>query len=497
MKVKKIYDFDIRKTSRTLVHSLRQKQEATVADLIAATGLPKHQVEETIKSVTHEYGGRMRVTESGEILYSFPRGMKSRYEGFGPRLRRVLGRLGAWTAAAASLLFKVWIMIMLVGYFALFIAILALALVASFAGAFVGNREGGQRSRSRSMGFGSLYLVTRLIEFFIQIWLYGRLTRGYDGRRTSARRTGGRPLHRAVFAFVFGDGDPNAGWEIHERTETIRFIQSRKGVVTVEELMALTGRDYDAAQELVSALLLEYEGEPSVTDEGTLYFQFPELMRTRDLPSSSAASSAGLRKRLVPFNGNESGMNRWIAVLNSVNIFFGSFFLYYSYFAAVIDTRDVTARFYLFTRALFSGTSDPTAFIAVVLGVVPFLFSLLFYLVPFVRNLRRERENSDVRSSNFRMKVYRTVLEHPDEIVPDSVRAVGADESVPNPKEECERVLSVLGARKGVEIEERPDGLRAYRFPDIGRERNDIRDLRAGIDPSKYAPGDTVFDSGA
>ena len=89
VKEKKVYDYDEGKVRDRLVDVFRKRSgEATTADLIALTGLPKTQVEAEVKAVGDEYGARLRVTESGEILYSFPEGMKSRYRGFGPSMRR-------------------------------------------------------------------------------------------------------------------------------------------------------------------------------------------------------------------------------------------------------------------------------------------------------------------------------------------------------------------------------------------------------------------------
>ena len=77
---KKVYDYEPEKVRERLVDVFgKRKGEATTADLVALTGLPKAQVEAEVKAVSDEYGARLRVTESGEILYSFPEGMRSRY----------------------------------------------------------------------------------------------------------------------------------------------------------------------------------------------------------------------------------------------------------------------------------------------------------------------------------------------------------------------------------------------------------------------------------
>ena len=118
----------------SLVDAFRKKSgEATTADLVAATGLPLSRVEAALPSVSDEYGARLRVTESGEVLYSFPRGLHSRYRGFGPSLRRFWKSFKKGALEAAKLLFKGWIVLMLVGYFVLFILLAIVAFLASIA----------------------------------------------------------------------------------------------------------------------------------------------------------------------------------------------------------------------------------------------------------------------------------------------------------------------------------------------------------------------------
>src|SRR5512147_3000948 len=88
---KKVYDFEIPKVKNALVKVLKkQKNESTMADLISATGLPKYQVEQTIKIVSNEYRGHLKATESGELLYYFPYGMQNQVKGFIPGLKRFL-----------------------------------------------------------------------------------------------------------------------------------------------------------------------------------------------------------------------------------------------------------------------------------------------------------------------------------------------------------------------------------------------------------------------
>ncbi|HRZ90875.1 MAG TPA: hypothetical protein P5117_15445, partial [Spirochaetia bacterium] len=147
----KVYDYKTAAVRDRLASEFRNTRgEATVADLVVRTGLPKYQVETEVRAVADEFGARLRVTESGEILYSFPRGLHSRYRGLGPTLKRLWKALRKGAAAVAAFLFKIWIVVMLVGYFVLFLALTLAALAASIAAQTAGNRD----SRGRNRGGG-------------------------------------------------------------------------------------------------------------------------------------------------------------------------------------------------------------------------------------------------------------------------------------------------------------------------------------------------------
>jgi len=124
-----------------------QKQGMTVADITAKTALPLDTVKELVVIASDEFSGRMQVTESGEILYSFPRGFKSKYRGLGVALKKVFSAIKKGVKTVGVWLFKTWIMLMLVGYFVLFMAIALIALLASTVISVSGS--GDNRSSSR------------------------------------------------------------------------------------------------------------------------------------------------------------------------------------------------------------------------------------------------------------------------------------------------------------------------------------------------------------
>jgi len=161
----KILDYNKQEVRDQLLRALRSHtKESTSADLARATGLPLAQINAEMPAISDEYRGRIRVSERGDLLYSFPNGFKSRYKGFGPSLRRLWKTITREAVKTGKLLFKVWILVTLFGYFFLF---LALALIALFASVMM--RAGGSsdsNDRRGGGGLGGLWLTTNLFLFY-------------------------------------------------------------------------------------------------------------------------------------------------------------------------------------------------------------------------------------------------------------------------------------------------------------------------------------------
>jgi hypothetical protein len=505
---KKVYEYDAAKVRDTLVDVFRRRKgEATTADLVALTGLPKSQVEAEVKAVSDEYGARLRVTESGEILYSFPSGMRSRYRGFGPRAVRAWKAFRKGLAKVAAVAFKVWIVVMLVGYFVLFIALAVLAMLASVAISASGNSR-DSRSSGRGGGLGGMFITGQLLNTIFRIWFYSELFMTPEQRAARAgRRRERRPLYKAIYSFVFGDGDPDAGWDTVEKKAFVAFVQANKGLVTMPEFMALTGLGPLEAEAGINRYLYEFEGSPEVTEGGTIYYFFPSLLRRKDKSDRSFGSSVPMR-RIAPFSSNDRKANATFCVFNGVNLLFGSYFFYeagaphallQTIYSGQYATKLVTVGgldgFYYFTHQLLgklAGMAHPAAFLGFALGLVPLAFSLFFYAIPAIRARRLAARNERAREENMRRVAYRTVLDSPIPVRPESL-PLREDVARPRKGHAAAKALSELAAWSGAEPE--ADG--SYSFAEIARGKAEAAKARAAVDEKAYELGGVAFDSDA
>ncbi len=494
----KIYDFPMNKVENQLVGWLkRSRGSSTVADMIAGTGLPKYQVEQAARKVLDEYAGQLKVTESGELLYAFPTGMRSTLRGPGPALRRFLRSFGRAALRVLTMLFKIWIVAMLVGYFVAFVLIILAAILASFAASMASrDRGGGGRDRGGA-GFGGMYLVIRLLDLILRMWFWTNFLGSFGGQ-PRRKRPEGRAFYKSVFGFVFGDGDPNAGWDEEERKYVVSYIVSHKGILTVEELMTLTGRTYDEANRLINRFLLEYEGEPGVTEDGTVTYSFPALMRTaRQEAGQPVALLNPASKRPVAFSANKPRTNGWIIFFNTFNLAFGSYFMLVSLTQGAAALAPATPTLYSYIAQFLQAAGIPAVtFLGIVLGLVPVAFSAFFVLVPLFRALRLRRRNAKIREEMLLRKVLARILANPSYVDPAEVPTLGFGlDSRDLPAMTRRMVERLAAAFKAEPIPKGKEGEFAYRFTDLERQLGDLEKFRSSIDLRRYDLGKTIFDT--
>jgi hypothetical protein len=371
--------------SGTLLASLRRlKGRGTVGDVAAESGIPNEDVRRGLKALLESHRGHLAVSDSGELLYQFdPKLIERGTEPWTYRMRRAVGRVLRGG-------FKAWIVVMLVGYFLVFVALVIAALVASQRGRDGGGRGGGW---GRGHGHGGFP------NFFFWYWIWGprwRVGRPYYGHRweRTLEKDDKVPFYKKVFAFVFGPDRPEPTQSQLDRS-TIRLIRSRAGVLTTAELVEHSAAPFPEAEEEMGRLLGAYDGEAVVSPDGELVYAFPEIMTSAQEPRRARAPNPAWLRLEPPLEltGNTAGANAAVIAMNSFTL-----------------VAAATSPWFIFPRL---GLGGPAAFIGLVL--VPVVFSVLFFGVPLVRALGVKLENRRRRARNVRRVllglVYKRALE--------------------------------------------------------------------------------------
>jgi hypothetical protein len=187
-------------------------------------------------------------------------------------------------------------------------------------------------------------------------------------------------------------------------------------------------------------------------------------------------------------------MNAWFALINSVNLLFGSYFFYQAFNtgAPMIEAQPRAAPL-IYSAAYFwlsSITENPLPIIQVGLGLVPILFSFFFWLIPALRFARLGAENRKIRRRNLRKAGFRLIWEKIRGLRP-------ADIGGPSPEygeTEGERIIVEMGTYSQPEVEADERGT-VYNFTGLEGEKKALAAGRDKVDPEDFKIGGVVFDS--
>jgi hypothetical protein len=330
----------------------------------------------------------------------------------------------------------------------------------------------------------------------LRLWFYSEILnvdRSYRGR--SPQKPKGKPLHRAIFSFVFGDGDPNAALPERQKKAAVAYIQGNKGVISLPEFMIIMGMSPAQAEESITAFCVEFGGSPEVSDDGTIVYKFEALLLSAE--PAKAADAASLLKNLRPFSSNKKNMNVWFGIINTVNLIFGSYFFVNALKAGHIFTQahfDAASRLYGITYVLLTQfIANPLPFLTFGLGVVPIVFSFLFWLIPSLRFFSNRLSNEGIKLENFRKNVFLRIWKTPLDVHPDTITPANEICSPKDIGKARDRLVNEMASYSQPEVTVTEEGETVFAFEELQREKIALTKYRGQQDNVRL--GDVVFEA--
>ena len=466
---------------RLLEKSLgRVRGRITTSDASASTGLPLEHAREALETLMNRYVCRLQVTEGGEVLYDFGASLQRRGE---KTLRDQLQTIGEMLWKVFTIGFKIWITVMLLVYFVLFLLLLLALLF-------------GGRDSKKSVKFD--WIGDLFADMF---WVSSRhmmIVRAVDGggyahrayRQQQRRTPDAEPKKRlvqSVYDFVFGPPRPEFDPFANEK-EVAAWLRRGRGLLTMTELIALAGWTYDEASERMADYLTRFKGEATITDDGVLVGDFSRMLARGDGKVEDGKVELFWDEYEAPYEvtGNSSGRNLLIGGMNAFNLVFS---------LVIFTSADLRWQLeYLLYEYGYDISPGP---LFVFLGVVPLLFSLLFFTVPLLRSLPTRRRERQRRLRNERRRVLRHVFARKGKptSLAQYVVDLRRDENRTLDENEVRRILEELLPRYGGRSDLEEDGTVLYIFDRIEREEDVAARLRAAL-PGETALGDVIFDTG-
>ncbi|OLP16152.1 hypothetical protein BST81_22375 [Leptolyngbya sp. 'hensonii'] len=288
----------------------------TTGDVATQAGLEVNLAQQGLLALASEAGGHLQVSESGEIVYLFPKNFRSILQNKYFRLR-----LQEWWQKVWRVLF--YLIRISFGIVLILSIILIVVTIIVIITATNSSRDSDDRHDSGGGG-GAIYMPHFWFgpDFF---WIFypDYYDRRYEQRYSQFNQEPQMNFLEAVFSFIFGDGNPNFNLE-ERRWQTIAaVIRNNKGAVTAEQIapyLDSTGQGFaQEYEEYMLPVLARFDGRPEVSPEGDIVYHFPELQTT----------AAGQRSKSVPayleekpwrFSEAGSGQLMLAAGLGAVNL---------------------------------------------------------------------------------------------------------------------------------------------------------------------------------
>ncbi|XP_022144709.1 uncharacterized protein At5g03900, chloroplastic isoform X2 [Momordica charantia] len=353
---------DVRKRAMEAVDACGGR--VTIGDVASRAGLKLNEAQKALQALAADTNGFLEVSDEGDVLYVFPKDYRSKLaaKSFWIKCEPLIEK----SKAAAEYLVRVSFGTALIASIVLVYTTI-IALISSRSEE--DNR--GRRGRSYDSGFTFYLSPTDLFWYWDPYYYRRRRLQTEDNKMN---------FIESIFSFVFGDGDPNQGIE-EERWKLIgQYITSNGGVVTAEELAPyLDVREGNMDDEsYILPVLLRFDGQPEIDEEGNILYRFPSLQRT-------ASSQRSGRKEYVG--------RKWADWVGGVEKFFKEKKWVF---------RDVAIK--------------PSGLIKFVSDIFPLLqiYAGSFFTIPLVRWFIIQKRNAEIGKRNQARQKRAQALELPD-----------------------------------------------------------------------------------
>jgi hypothetical protein len=438
----------------------------TIADISARSGLALRDAERGLQYLVSEYRGHLAVTEKGELLFQFPSGFTKPWEKI-EGLSRLWMRAKKGLLTVAKFVVRAWISIVIIAYVAIF-ALILLALM------FGRRSDDDDRGHSHDGGF-AFAMLTRLVLDSL-FWTFHPLEPYQPKRKSDA------PFYERVNRYFFGPEDPPQDPNAMSK-KMLALIRAKRGRIGMSDIIKVTGMTPQESDPLLARLMLDYDGEVTVSKSGSLVYTFREIRKTvQNTYVPEPAPFWSVRERVKPLTGNTGGTNFLITALNGFNLVMSAF---------MISQHFTIEKLMFILSGATRGTLAPSG-TPLVLGYVPFVFSALLFMFPISRWLSKPSEQRRVNMQNgrrgllfavFNRLTNRGVSEHAIKTAWEQISKSPADDKA---------IVKEI-VRLGGDVEISEDGKMMFRFKQLENELLDLHQEREQAKESEAQVGPVVF----
>lgn len=369
----------------------------TIGDVASKAGLKLNEAQKALQALASDTNGFLEVSDEGDVLYVFPKDYRAKLaaKSFRIKVEPLFEKAKATTEYLVRVSFGTALIASIVLVYTTIIALLSSSRSED-------DSRGRRGGRSYDSGF-TFYLSPADLFWYWDPYYYRRRRIQTDDNKMN--------FIESIFSFVFGDGDPNQGIE-EERWKLIgQYISSNGGVVTAEELAPYLDVESTGAttndDSYILPVLLRFDGQPEIDEEGNILYRFPSLQRT-------ASSQRSGRKEYVG--------RRWTDWIGGIEKFFNERKWQFSKTstserAMVIGLGGLNLFGIIILGTMLKDISvKPSGLIKFVIDIFPLLqiYAGSFFAIPLVRWFLVRNRNAQIEKRNQARQLRARALESPD-----------------------------------------------------------------------------------
>jgi hypothetical protein len=264
-------------------------------------------------------------------------------------------------------------------------------------------------------------------------------------------------------------------------------LSRSKGILVSADLEALAGINSDQADHDFTEYLTRYDGEVLVSENGAVYGKFERILKGVEQDEGKIVYYWDEYEPEHRTTGNSAGRNFFLVVMNAFNLLM-SFFV----------TQGALSE--LGQLEVGGGAGELILAVAnhpVLFGGIPFVFSLLFFIIPGIRWLKIRRLREQRHKNNIRKRLYKVIFDNSP--VPQTVESINSKVNGPGEEEiltseTISDIMQELVLDLDGETDVSEEGKIQYQFSRIRLEQEEASRLRTHgrIDRDL---GDVVFDT--
>jgi len=379
--------------------------QVTVGDIAAETGLKVQDAQKGLVALAADAGGHLKVSETGDITYLFPKNFRNILRNKYLRLR-----LKEWWDKVSGILFylvRISFGIILIASIVLIAITISLIVIGAQMNSEDGDDEGGGMGGGFSFGLFPFWFGPDLFLFFSPGFYdddepFSRKREQSRGRRKPKSELS---FLEAIFSFLFGDGNPNAKLEDRRWQEIGSVIRNNGGAVVGEQIAPyldnIDQKSWDD-EDYMLPVLTQFNGVPEVTEEGNIIYYFPELQVTATDQSKRSVESY-LREKPWQFT-KASSTQKMIAIgLGGVNLIL----------ALMLGS--------LLTGEVVAQMGGLVAFVNGIYGIL-LTYAIGYLVIPLIRYFWIQQKNKQIASRNDERFKRAQLLSRGDQLLRDKLQ---------------------------------------------------------------------------